>query len=671
MLNNLLAARLAKLVLLVATLAFSFVTYAQVILNLVPGWNLLGNSSSAAIDVTQAFGDSTQFISVWKWNPGTHRWGFYAPSMSSSALTDYARGRGYEVIGSVVPKEGFWVNATSAVALDALVSSATTLAENDLQQGWNLVGSADNKTPAQLNQALANSLNVAGKEIVSAWAWDVEAAKWKLYATSLDAQGGTALADYIGSKGYLRFDAPISATEGFWLNIGMPSVPPSTTSTTSETPTTATVASTTSTTLVTAPAILQLSLPTHALGANELALIVAEGDAVSESIASYYQQARGIPAANIIRVKLATAADTISASNFALLKAEIDAKLPSGVQATLVTWNAPSRVVGSCVMSITSALALGFDAKYCGSGCVSTAATSYFDSESVQPWQDHKMRPSMMLGARTLEAAIALIDRGVSADASQPGGDGYLLRTSDVARSVRYADYLDLPNVWAGNTGLHLSYIDNSAGGASNSITGKSDVLFYFTGLSTVPGLAGNSFRPGAIADHLTSFGGYLPNGNGQMPITAWLEAGATASYGMVAEPCNYTRKFSRASVLIDQYYRGATLIEAYWKSVEWPGQGLFVGEPLARPFSEQPGFAVSNNQYLISTRAMRPNKVYSLEYRTAASSTWTSLASYTISRAQPQSLRAPLPPATATQLRWVGPCPANANQQCTLSTSG
>jgi xylose isomerase len=26
-------------------------------------------------------------------------------------------------------------------------------------------------------------------------------------------------------------------------------------------------------------------------------------------------------------------------------------------------------------------------------------------------------------------------------------------------------------------------------------------------------------------------------------------------------------------------------LIEAYWKSVAWPGQGLFVGEPLARPW--------------------------------------------------------------------------------------
>ena len=25
--------------------------------------------------------------------------------------------------------------------------------------------------------------------------------------------------------------------------------------------------------------------------------------------------------------------------------------------------------------------------------------------------------------------------------------------------------------------------------------------------------------------------------------------------------------------------------IEAYWKSVAWPGQGVFIGEPLATPF--------------------------------------------------------------------------------------
>ena len=29
----------------------------------------------------------------------------------------------------------------------------------------------------------------------------------------------------------------------------------------------------------------------------------------------------------------------------------------------------------------------------------------------------------------------------------------------------------------------------------------------------------------------------------------------------------------------------GDTLIEAYWKSVQQPGEGIFIGEPLARPW--------------------------------------------------------------------------------------
>jgi uncharacterized protein (TIGR03790 family) len=413
-----------------------------------------------------------------------------------------------------------------------------------------------------------------------------------------------------------------------------------------------------------------LSLPAHALSAGQLALVVAEGDALSESIAAYYQTARGVPAANVIRVKLTTGVDSISAADFATLKADLDAKLSASVQATLLTWTAPSRVAGSCAMSITSALALGFDAKYCATGCAATASSAYYDSESAQPWTDHQIRPSMMLGASTLAAAKTLIDRGVRSDASLPTGDGYLLRTSDSARSVRYSDYLALPALWAGNSGLQLSYIDNSAGAASDSLTGKSSLLFYFTGLTKVPNLATNTFLPGAAADHLTSFGGYLPGGNGQMPVTDWLDAGATASYGTVAEPCNYTQKFPRASVLIDQYYRGATLIEAYWKSVEWPGQGLFVGEPLAQPFRDSPSLTAGSTQYLISTRALRASSRYALDYRSSSTGNWTTLASFSVSRAQPQSLRAALPPGTATQLRWVGPCATNANLQCTLSSS-
>ena len=96
------------------------------------------------------------------------------------------------------------------------------------------------------------------------------------------------------------------------------------------------------------------------------------------------------------------------------------------------------------------------------------------------------------------------------------------------------------------------------------------------------------SFRPGAVADHLTSAGGIL-EGATQMPITEWLGQGATASYGTVSEPCNHRGKFPSPGIFLDHYLRGDTLLEAYWKSVAMPGQGLFIGEPLARPYAPKP----------------------------------------------------------------------------------
>ena len=110
------------------------------------------------------------------------------------------------------------------------------------------------------------------------------------------------------------------------------------------------------------------------------------------------------------------------------------------------------------------------------------------------------------------------------------------------------------------------------------------DVLFYFIGKDRVEGLETLGFLPGAIADHLTSAGGEMPD-SGQMSALRWLEAGATGSYGTVVEPCNLPQKFPNPAIVIGRYLRGETLIEAYWKSVLMPGQGIFIGEPLAAPF--------------------------------------------------------------------------------------
>ena len=76
-----------------------------------------------------------------------------------------------------------------------------------------------------------------------------------------------------------------------------------------------------------------------------------------------------------------------------------------------------------------------------------------------------------------------------------------------------------------------------------------------------------------------------LSTHTGQMAALEWLRQGATASYGTVSEPCNHLGKFPSPAVFLDHYLRGDSILEAYWKSVAMPGQGLFIGEPLAAPY--------------------------------------------------------------------------------------
>ncbi len=142
--------------------------------------------------------------------------------------------------------------------------------------------------------------------------------------------------------------------------------------------------------------------------------------------------------------------------------------------------------------------------------------------------------------------------------------------------------------------------------------TSKSDILFYFTGLSGVPAIETNTYRPGAVADHLTSYGGQVPT-SWQMSVVEWLAAGATASYGTTVEPCNYLSKFPDPRVLLPHYYRGASVLEAYWKSVAAPGEGLFVGEPLARPYRSA-DIELEGESLRITTTLLDPDWTYRIE---------------------------------------------------------
>jgi hypothetical protein len=90
------------------------------------------------------------------------------------------------------------------------------------------------------------------------------------------------------------------------------------------------------------------------------------------------------------------------------------------------------------------------------------------------------------------------------------------------------------------------------------------------------------------------------------MSSLRWLEAGATGSYGAVVEPCNYPAKFPVPAVVMAHYLQGETLIEAYWKSVQMPGQGIFIGEPLARPFAGVSHHATADGM-VIEARLLAP----------------------------------------------------------------
>jgi uncharacterized protein (TIGR03790 family) len=227
-------------------------------------------------------------------------------------------------------------------------------------------------------------------------------------------------------------------------------------------------------------------------------------------------------------------------------------------------------------MSITSAFALGFDPSWCAEGCKTTRLSEYYNATTTRPWTDMGIRPAMMLAAVNFAEAKKLVDRGVRADGTLPRGHVYLVETSDKHRSVRAALYPDVEKAFGASLPVHWEKTD--------AIRRQTNILFYFTGKTHVDDIDSNHYLPGAMADHLTSAGGNL-SGGGQMSALRWLEAGATGSYGTVVEPCNFIAKFPNPAVAILHYVQGNTLLEAYWKSVAMPGQGVFIGEPLAQPF--------------------------------------------------------------------------------------
>ncbi|WP_028100365.1 TIGR03790 family protein [Pseudoduganella violaceinigra] len=301
----------------------------------------------------------------------------------------------------------------------------------------------------------------------------------------------------------------------------------------------------------------------------QLGLVVNDADPSSVAIAAYYRQARGIPERRVAHVRLPGPPRRLDAAAFAALKQQVDGQLGPEVRAVLFVWTAPYAVECN---GLSAAYTLGFDGGQCRQPCAPGRENPYFNRSALP----QGMRLSMLLPSTPEALARAVVDRGRVAGFSVPQAGAYFLETGDKARSVRARFFPPSARVPARQLQIHTLRQD--------VLEGAADIILYQTGAAQVDKLDTLHFLPGALADHLTSWGGDLL-GSTQMSSLRWLEAGATASYGTVSEPCSHWQKFPHPAILLRHYLSGATAIEAYWRSVAWPAQGVFIGEPLARTY--------------------------------------------------------------------------------------
>jgi uncharacterized protein (TIGR03790 family) len=307
---------------------------------------------------------------------------------------------------------------------------------------------------------------------------------------------------------------------------------------------------------------------------STLGIIVNLNDPDSIALGEYYSTVRKIPRRNIIGLHLPR-------SNFIarhLMRRELEilnrtANLSDFV-AFALAFSRPYRLEEN--QSITSVFAQGIAQQNWHSNC---NETSNNPDSGAPAGASLRAKPTMLLdGGDGLQSSIDLVRRGKAADSSSTSGKIWLVQTGDRSRSApREASMARAAEAFPDN--VVLEKLNDKRFAANGQLMG------FQTGMSTLPGIKALQFLPGAFADSLTSFGGALNDSRGQTTVSDIIRAGATASYGTVREPCNFASKFPDPARMITNYYSGDSLLEAYWKSVGKPTEGLFVGEPLARPF--------------------------------------------------------------------------------------
>lgn len=181
----------------------------------------------------------------------------------------------------------------------------------------------------------------------------------------------------------------------------------------------------------------------------------------------------------------------------------------------------------------------------------------------------------------TVEDVIACLRRSAAADGTRPKGTIYFMRNGDVRSTTRewaFASAVDNLKALGVDAVIEDGVLPQQKDQVAGAMIGTADFDW--------PKCA-STILPGAIVEHLTSFGGVMTKGAGQTPLTEFLRHGAAGASGTVTEPYAIQNKFPNPFIHV-HYARGVSLAEAFYLSVIGPYQLLVVGDPLCNPWRRE-----------------------------------------------------------------------------------
>jgi len=198
---------------------------------------------------------------------------------------------------------------------------------------------------------------------------------------------------------------------------------------------------------------------------------------------------------------------------------------------------------------------------------------------------------STMLGVtsgrgNTVKEITSYLNRAALADGRRPRGTIYFVKNGDVRSKTRHECYDEVAQ--------QLRQLGVSAQVIWGRIPeGAHDILGMMVGTANFDlAKADDTILPGAICEHLTSFGGSLKLKEAHTPLTEFLRYGAAGASGTVSEPGAVQAKFPLPSMHI-HYVRGCSLAESFYQSIAAPYQLLIVGDPLCQPWASFPTVSV------------------------------------------------------------------------------